>query len=92
MVLVHDDDLTCISELSDDTVSGHLYCTLVISIFACLQLLEALEPDALLRHLRSLKPKVHDILLGPGELIVSQPLSFSPRSSIRKIRHQMAPV
>ena len=75
MALVHDDDLARIDGLGDDTVSGDLYCIPVISIFSCLQLglqsLEALEPNAILRLLRSSagKPKVHDVPLGAGELL-----------------------
>ena len=71
MALVHDDDLARIDGLCDDTVSGDLYCLPVISTFSCLQLLEALEPDAILRHLQSSagKPKVHDVPLGVGELL-----------------------
>ena len=33
MALVHDDDLARIDGLGDDTVSGDLYCTPLISIF-----------------------------------------------------------
>ena len=71
MALVHDDDLARIDGLGDDTVSGDLYCTLVISKVSCLQSLKALEPDAILRHLRSSagKPKIHDVPLGAGELL-----------------------
>ena len=81
MALVHDDDLARIDGLCDDTVSGDLYCLPVISTFSCLQLLEALEPDAILRHLRSSagKPKVHDVPLGVGELLpVHDPVYISP--------------
>ena len=69
MALVHDDDLARLYGLCEDTVSGDLYCTPVISTFSCLQShVETLEPDALLRHLRSSgKPKVHDVPLGAGE-------------------------
>ena len=65
MALVHDDDLAQIDGLGDDTVSGDLYCTPVISLFSCLQSL------AILRHLRSSagKPKVRNIPLGAGELL-----------------------
>ena len=71
MALVHDDDLARIDGLGDDTVSGDLYCTPLISIFFCLQSLEAFESDTILRHLRSSagKPKVHDVLLRPGEFL-----------------------
>ena len=71
MALVHDDDLAQIDGLGDDTVSGDLFFTPVISIFSFLQSLETLEPDAILRHLRSsaTKPKVRDVPLGAGELL-----------------------
>ncbi len=79
MALVHDDDLTRIDGLDDDTqaVSGDLYCIPIVSIFSCLQSLEALQPDTVLCHLRSLKPKVHDVLLGPGELLSVHNFSIS---------------
>ena len=72
MALIHDYDLARINVHGDNTVSDYLYCTPVISIFSCLQSLEALEPDAILLHLRSSagKPKVHDVPLGAGESLL----------------------
>ena len=81
MALVHDDDLAQIDGLGDDIVSGDLYRIPVMSIFSCLQSLETLEPDAILRHLQSSagKPKVHDVPFGVGEsLPVQDPVYISP--------------
>src|SRR6266702_5224690 len=69
MALVHDDDLILLDRLGDDTVGGCLYFSPIVSIFSCLQSLEALRPDTVLRHLRCLEPEVHDVTFGPGELL-----------------------
>jgi hypothetical protein len=78
MVLIHDDDLARIDGLGDDSVSKDLYCAPVKSIFSFLQSLEALEPDAVLRYLRSFagKPFLHEVLLGAGELLPVYDLAY----------------
>jgi hypothetical protein len=95
MALVHDDDLTLLDldGLDDDVVGGCLYFTPIVSIFAFLQSLEALQPDTVLHHLRlgSLKPKVHDVKFGPSEFLpvpISQFLTAV--ASTRKIRRSVA--
>lgn len=71
MALVHDDDLAQFSPLCDDTVSVyHTMHRLYINML-CQQSLEALEPDAFSYQLKCIKPKVHDVLLGQGQSLVS---------------------
>jgi hypothetical protein len=71
MALIHDDDLTLFGlyGLGGDTVGGFLYFALIVLIFSCLQSLEALQPEIMLRHLRRVKPKVYDATFGPSELL-----------------------
>lgn len=52
-------------------------------MLSCLQSLEALQPDKMLRHLRRLKPKVHDVTFSPGELLPAPNLSISHIGDIR---------
>ena len=64
MVLVHDDDLARLDGFYDSTVSRSFIQYAIILMFSYFQPLDGLRSYAVLGHIRSLKPAIHNARIG----------------------------